>query len=101
MLMETSEVWGGGRGEGRVRGGGGGGGGGGEGGGVGEGRGEGGVGEKGEGWAGHGEPLEEVLGRMTAAIEEMIERHPGKGVVAVTHGMGIMSYLTDVLHLEP
>ena len=47
------------------------------------------------------EPLVDVLGRMTAAIDEMIERHPGQRVIAVTHGMAIMSYLTDVLHLEP
>lgn len=47
------------------------------------------------------EPLEDVLGRMTAAVDEMIERHPGHRVVAVTHGMAIMSYLTDVLRLEP
>ena len=47
------------------------------------------------------EPLGDVLGRMTAAVDEMIERHPGQRVVAVTHGMAIMSYLTDVLRLEP
>ncbi len=47
------------------------------------------------------EPFGDVLGRMTAAVDEMIERHPGERVIAVTHGMAIMSYLTDVLRLEP
>ena len=47
------------------------------------------------------EPPADVLDRMTSAVNEMVERHPGQRVVAVTHGMAIMSYLTDVLHLEP
>jgi len=47
------------------------------------------------------EPPADVLDRMTSAVNEMVERHPGQRVVAVTHGMAIMSYLTDVLRLEP
>src|SRR4029077_19877545 len=47
------------------------------------------------------EPLPDVLVRMTAAIDEMAERHPGERVIAVSHGMAIMSYLTEVLRLEP
>lgn len=43
----------------------------------------------------------DVVTRMTAAIDEMIANHPGERVVAVSHGAAIMSYLTDVLHLEP
>ncbi len=47
------------------------------------------------------EPPTGVVTRMTAAIDEMIARHPGERVIAVSHGVAIMSYLTDVLHLEP
>jgi len=47
------------------------------------------------------EPPSDVVMRMTAAIDEMIASHPGERVVAVSHGAAIMSYLTDVLHLEP
>jgi broad specificity phosphatase PhoE len=47
------------------------------------------------------EPPIDVVKRMTAAVDEMIARHPGERVVAVSHGAAIMSYLTDVLHLEP
>jgi 2,3-bisphosphoglycerate-dependent phosphoglycerate mutase len=47
------------------------------------------------------EPPADVLDRMTAAVDEMVARHPGERVVAVTHGMAIMCYLTDVLRLEP
>jgi 2,3-bisphosphoglycerate-dependent phosphoglycerate mutase len=43
----------------------------------------------------------DVVKRMTAAVDEMIVGHPGERVVAVSHGAAIMSYLTDVLHLEP
>ena len=43
----------------------------------------------------------DVVGRMTAALDEMIANHPGQRVVAVSHGAAIMSYLSDVLHLEP
>jgi broad specificity phosphatase PhoE len=47
------------------------------------------------------EPPADVVGRMTAAIDEMIGRHPGERVVAVSHGAAIMSYVSDVLHLDP
>ena len=43
----------------------------------------------------------DVVMRMTAAVDEMIANHPGERVVAVSHGAAIMSYITDVLHLEP
>jgi broad specificity phosphatase PhoE len=43
----------------------------------------------------------EVVKRMTAAVDDMIAGHPGERVIAVSHGAAIMSYLTDVLHLEP
>jgi 2,3-bisphosphoglycerate-dependent phosphoglycerate mutase len=43
----------------------------------------------------------DVVGRMTAAIDEMIAAHPGERVMAVSHGAAIMAYLTHVLHLEP
>jgi broad specificity phosphatase PhoE len=47
------------------------------------------------------EPPADVVGRMTAAIDEMIAHHPGERVVAVSHGAAIMSYLSDVLHIDP
>jgi 2,3-bisphosphoglycerate-dependent phosphoglycerate mutase len=47
------------------------------------------------------EPPSDVVERMTAAVDEMIARHPGERVVAVSHGAAIMSYLTGVLHLDP
>ena len=47
------------------------------------------------------EPPPDVVGRMTAAVDEMIANHPGQRVVAVSHGAAIMSYLSSVLHLEP
>ena len=47
------------------------------------------------------EPPADVVGRMTAAIDEMVGRHPGERVVAVSHGAAIMSYLSDVLHIDP
>jgi probable phosphoglycerate mutase len=47
------------------------------------------------------EPPSDVVKRMTAAVDEMIAAHPGERVVAVGHGAAIMSYITDVLHLEP
>ena len=43
----------------------------------------------------------DVVGRMTAAVDEMISRHPGERVVAVSHGAAIMAYITNVLHLDP
>ena len=43
----------------------------------------------------------DVVGRMTAAVDEMISRHPGERVVAVSHGAAIMTYITNVLHLDP
>src|SRR4029077_5614328 len=39
--------------------------------------------------------------RMRSAIDHMGEAHPGKRVIAVTHGVALMAYITDVLKLEP
>jgi probable phosphoglycerate mutase len=47
------------------------------------------------------EEATDVVGRMTAAIDEMIATHPGERVIALSHGAAIMSYIADVLHLEP
>jgi broad specificity phosphatase PhoE len=43
----------------------------------------------------------DVVGRMRAAIDEMIARHIGGRVVAVSHGAAIMAYLGHVLDVEP
>ena len=42
-----------------------------------------------------------VVERMRAAIDEIIESHAGERVVVVSHGAAIVSYLSDVLQLEP
>jgi probable phosphoglycerate mutase len=42
-----------------------------------------------------------VVERMRAAIDQIVEAHPGERVVAVTHGVALMSYITDLLRLEP
>jgi probable phosphoglycerate mutase len=47
------------------------------------------------------EPPSAVVERMRAVVDEIAQRHPGQRVVAVSHGAAIMTYLTDVLHLEP
>ena len=42
-----------------------------------------------------------VVERMRAAIDDIVEAHPGKHVIVVTHGVALMAYITDVLRLEP
>src|SRR4029077_16314994 len=42
-----------------------------------------------------------VGARMRAAIDDIVAAHPGKRVVAVTHGVALMAYVTDLLRLEP
>jgi probable phosphoglycerate mutase len=42
-----------------------------------------------------------VVERMRAAVDEIVETHPGEHVVVVTHGVALMAYITDVLRLEP
>jgi 2,3-bisphosphoglycerate-dependent phosphoglycerate mutase len=42
-----------------------------------------------------------VVGRMRAAIDDIVAAHPGEHVVVVTHGVALMAYVTDVLRLEP
>src|ERR1019366_1249479 len=39
--------------------------------------------------------------RMRAAIDDIVEAHPGKRVVVGTHGVALMAYITDVLRLDP
>ena len=46
------------------------------------------------------EPPSGVVDRMKAVIDEIVGQHPGQRIVAVSHGAAIMTYLTDVLHLE-
>ena len=47
------------------------------------------------------EPPADVVARMRGAIDDMIARHAGERVVAVSHGAAIMNYLCDVLGVEP
>jgi broad specificity phosphatase PhoE len=47
------------------------------------------------------EPPAGVIERMREAIDEMVQRHGGQRVVAVSHGAAIIAYLSDVLRLEP
>jgi broad specificity phosphatase PhoE len=42
-----------------------------------------------------------VVERMRAAIDDIVAAHPGERVVVVTHGVALMAYLSDALHLEP
>jgi 2,3-bisphosphoglycerate-dependent phosphoglycerate mutase len=41
-----------------------------------------------------------VVTRMRAAIDDIVAAHPGEHVVVVTHGVALMAYLSDLLHLE-
>jgi broad specificity phosphatase PhoE len=47
------------------------------------------------------ETPEDVVRRMSAAIDAMTGRHPGGRVIAVCHAGVIVNYLAAVLHLEP
>ncbi len=47
------------------------------------------------------EKPDEVVGRMSAAIDEIAAAHPGGRVVVVTHAGAITYYLTHVMQLEP
>lgn len=42
-----------------------------------------------------------VIDRMSAAIDEIANAHPGGRVIVVTHGAAMVTYLTHVLRLEP
>ncbi|MEA2655913.1 MAG: 2,3-bisphosphoglycerate-dependent phosphoglycerate mutase [Chloroflexota bacterium] len=42
-----------------------------------------------------------VIDRMRSANEDIVAAHPGEHVVVVTHGIALMAYISDVLHLEP
>jgi probable phosphoglycerate mutase len=42
-----------------------------------------------------------VIERMRAAIDDIVAAHPGEHVVVVTHGVALMAYIADVLHLAP
>ena len=43
----------------------------------------------------------DVVARMSAAIDEIAEKHPGERVVVVGHAGAILNYLCDVMRLEP
>jgi len=43
----------------------------------------------------------DVVQRMQAAVDDAVASHPGGRVVMVTHGIAILSYLGDILHLAP
>ena len=42
-----------------------------------------------------------VIERMRSVIDDIVEAHSGEHVVVVTHGVALMAYISDVLHLEP
>jgi 2,3-bisphosphoglycerate-dependent phosphoglycerate mutase len=46
------------------------------------------------------ETPESVVARMTEAIDELIERHPGQRVAVVSHGVAMLCYLASLLRLE-
>ena len=37
---------------------------------------------------------------MRSAIDAIVAAHPGQHVVVVTHGVALMAYISDLLHLE-
>jgi probable phosphoglycerate mutase len=41
-----------------------------------------------------------VVARMRSAIDDIVAAHPGDHVVVVTHGVALMAYISDLLHLE-
>jgi broad specificity phosphatase PhoE len=43
----------------------------------------------------------DVIARMRAAIDEFAQKHSGQRVIVVSHGAAIVTYVTDVLRLEP
>ena len=47
------------------------------------------------------EPAASVIERMHSAVNDIVTAHPGEHIVAVTHGVALMAYVSDVLHLEP
>jgi probable phosphoglycerate mutase len=46
------------------------------------------------------EPTDQVRGRMRAAIDAAIERHPGQRIVVVAHALAILTYVTEVMQLN-
>ena len=42
----------------------------------------------------------EVTERMRAAVDDIVQAHPGQRVIVVSHGVAIIAYVTDVLRLE-
>ena len=42
-----------------------------------------------------------VIERMSGAISDIAQSHPGERVIVVSHGAAIIMYLTHVLRLEP
>ena len=42
-----------------------------------------------------------VVERMRAAVDDIVKAHPGQHVVVVTHGVALIAYISDVLHLQP
>ena len=41
-----------------------------------------------------------VVARMSSAIDDVVAAHPGEHVAVVTHGVALMAYVSDLLHLE-
>jgi len=48
----------------------------------------------------HTEPSDEVRGRLTAVLTEIVHNHPEQVVAAVSHGGAISAFLASVLGLE-
>jgi broad specificity phosphatase PhoE len=42
-----------------------------------------------------------VIERMRSAIDDFVAAHPGEHVVVVTHGVALMAYISEILHLDP
>jgi probable phosphoglycerate mutase len=46
------------------------------------------------------ESVTSVVARMRSAIDDIVAARPGQHVVVVTHGVALMAYISDVLHLD-
>ena len=47
------------------------------------------------------ETPQDVVQRMSAAIDDITKAHPGERVIAVCHAGVIVNYVAEVLHLDP
>jgi 2,3-bisphosphoglycerate-dependent phosphoglycerate mutase len=47
------------------------------------------------------ERVPDIVARMRAAVDDAVAAHPAARVVMIGHGIAILNYLADLLHLSP